>query len=341
MTEHLARALRESLHLEDASVEHLTADEITAYVDATVDEVDREIIETHLEICATCAEDVQDLRNVQAPMRSRKRAWYALAGLAAAAALAAIIVWNGRNVQQPGPSSVATPAIVVSLKNGVGRVTLDTAGTLTGIPTLAAGDADLIVAALRSGRVDVPSSTSALRGRTETLLGAPSAAASFRQLRPLFTAIESQSPRFEWTALPAATSYAVSVFDANLDKIAQSGPLTATEWTPTQPLPRGRTYLWQVRARTPAGDVIAPAPPTPESRFRVLDPAEADRVVAWRERYAGSPLALGVLFAHAGLLEEAERYLKDVVAANPSSSPAQQLLASVQEPSPTTTKPAQ
>src|SRR5437588_9291924 len=121
--------LRESLHLDDISVEHLTADEITAYVDATADEIDREIVEAHLEICVICAEDVQDLRNVQIPpVRNRKRIWYAVAGFAAAAAaMATILVWNGRTVREAGPSSIAT----ISIGNS---------------------DEDRIAAALRSGR---------------------------------------------------------------------------------------------------------------------------------------------------------------------------------------------
>ncbi len=62
-----------------------------------------------------------------------------------------------------------------------------------------------------------------------------------------------------------------------------------------------------------------------------------------------SHLARGVLYAHGGLVDEAERELEQVVAANPGSAAARSLLASVrswrpgppQPPSPTITNGAQ
>jgi hypothetical protein len=343
-------ALRESFQV-DAALEHPAHDQITAYVDGTSNEIDREVIEAHVETCRTCAEDVEDLRSVRSsvstvvPIRSRKRLWYATAGLAAAAALAAILVWTGRNPAQPNidagrnraaestasPGTTATPPIVVALKDGSGTITLDASGVLAGIPALTSDDRDLIVAALRTGRVEIPSTIVTLRGRPGVLLGPPGSASSLRPLRPVATAVESVRPVFEWTALPGATSYVVSVFDTDLDKIAESEPLSTMQWTPTQQLTRGRVYTWQIRARTAAGEVVSPRPPAPEARFRVLAQTEADRVAALRKDYGGSPLALGVLLAHAGLLDEAERPLEDIVAANPSSREAQELLASVRD----------
>ena len=41
--------------------EHLTFDQMTAYVDAKSDDVDREIVESHVELCARCATELGDL----------------------------------------------------------------------------------------------------------------------------------------------------------------------------------------------------------------------------------------------------------------------------------------
>lgn len=322
-------ALRESLRA-DAVPEHPPHDDIVAYVDATASDVDREIIEAHLEICQTCAEDVEDLRGLRspvstvAPIRRRGWTWFAAAPLAAAAVLAAVFVWTHRVPQPPLPIAAGANR---GSKN-VGPKTPEGQPAI-GLRGLAADDREVISAALRTGRMDLPPYIPALRGQAGTLLGARSAPRSFGPVRPVGTAVEGARPVFEWTSLPGATSYVVFVFDTDLDKIAESGSLPALQWMPAHPLQRDRIYIWQVRARTASGDVTSPAPPAPEARFRVLAQAEADRVAAVRGNYAGSPLALGILLGHAGLLDEAERHLKEAVRANPSSQEAQRLLASL------------
>jgi hypothetical protein len=306
-------ALRKSLGTQEP-LEHPDHDQIAGYVDNALTSADREILEAHLELCRTCAEDVEDLRSVQspvpraAPTRVHKRSWYAAAALAAAAAAAIVFFWPGRDAQPPPGTAPA-----VSSNEG-----------------LDADDRERIASAIRTGRVTIPPVISELRGRTGTLLGNAAKPANFSLLRPVGTAVESTQPLFEWTAAAGATSYVVSVFDdAGLDRVAESGSLQTTQWTPAQPLPAGRKYLWQVRARTATGDIVAPAPPAPESRFQVLDRAVADHIAAVRQRLSASPLALAILLADEGLLDDAEQYLNDVTSRDPSSREAQQLLASV------------
>jgi anti-sigma factor RsiW len=348
-----AAALRALFRLDAETMEHPTHEQIVAYVDATLDDVDREIVESHLATCRTCAEDVDDLRAVAGPAKAGRpvpapagrhvRMWYAAAGLAAAAALAGIFVWPGR---QPSPAATGTgqaapasasaptpgsPAIVLALQDGGGTVTLDAAGTLTGLQALSASDRDVLVAALRNGRIAIPAQVTALRGRQGTLLTPSAAPATFQSIGPMATAVESERPTFEWTPLAGATAYVVSVFDPDLDKVAESEPQSTLRWTPARPLARGRVYSWQVRARTATQDVISPTPPAPEARFRVVTQAEADQVAAVRRDYARSPLALGVLLAGAGLLDDADRQLAAVVSANPASQEAARLLASVRD----------
>ncbi len=44
-----------------AAPEHLSYDQMTAYVDAKSDDLDREIVESHVELCARCAAELGDL----------------------------------------------------------------------------------------------------------------------------------------------------------------------------------------------------------------------------------------------------------------------------------------
>jgi len=370
-----AAAVRAAVRTDVNDLDHPAHDVIVAYVDDSLDAVDREIVESHVAVCRMCAEDVADLRAVaverpeslrdrsserladRSPERlalqreersarlsaERRRLFYLTAGLAAAAAFAGLLVWRQpirrpptgdvarTSVTPPATTSVTPPppAVVLTLQDGDRTVTLDAAGSLTGVGALDTADRAVLAEALRSGRAPVPSSIAALGGRQLTLLGPTASASVLAPRTPVATAVDAARPAFEWTAPPDATSFVVAVFDQNLDKVAESEPLSTTRWTPGTPLPRGATYMWQIRARTAGGEVTAPAPPAPEARFAVLSREDADRVAAWRREYAASPLTLGVLLARVGLIGEAWTYLDRVAAANPGSREAQQLAGSV------------
>src|SRR5689334_4589034 len=47
---------------------HLTATELTAYADGDADEVTRELVETHLEVCHECSEELEKLRAPKIPL---------------------------------------------------------------------------------------------------------------------------------------------------------------------------------------------------------------------------------------------------------------------------------
>ena len=120
------------------------------------------------------------------------------------------------------------------------------------------------------------------------------------------------------------------MFDLDLEPVASSGAITATEWTPASALRRGRTYLWQVQATTAAGSETVPSPPAPEARFHV---ASASAVTTVEPAVTtGSDLAAGVALAEAGFLEEAAQRFDALAAANPGSREAQRLRAALARP---------
>src|SRR5262245_8468427 len=62
-------AIKHRLSLASAAFEppevetlHVTYEQLESYVDSTLGEVDREIIDSHLELCGQCARELQDLR---------------------------------------------------------------------------------------------------------------------------------------------------------------------------------------------------------------------------------------------------------------------------------------
>jgi hypothetical protein len=168
-----------------------------------------------------------------------------------------------------------------------------------------------------------------LSRQRETLLGAPGGARKVVIVGPAGTVLESDRPLFSWRPLNGEATYLVAVFDSEFKPVAKSGPLTATEWACPQTLRRGATYTWQVTALHNGETIVSPSPPAPEARFRVLEQDEADELKRARRLRPTSHLTLGVLYARAGMADEAEREFQALVESNPGSAAARSLLLSV------------
>jgi len=347
-------AIRADLESAVEPFEHPALEPIAAYVDGDLEEVERELIESHLAVCSSCAEDVAGLRAMRDPetgpaseaRRKRSRGWLGYGVVAAVAAgLAGFVVWTGIQpapapgdelaraevaAVEPPPAGPAAPP-TLTLNDGGSTVTLSADGRVRGLPPLADEDAESIRVALEQGRLRLPPLIGDLRGPSGTLMSGASEASAFRLIRPLATGVETDRPTFEWTRLQHSTAYVVAVFDLAFNKVAESQPLADSVWQPPAPLARGRTYVWQVRALRGDEAIVAPAPPAPEARFRVLSQAEAARLADLRGRYADFHLVRGILLAQAGSLDEAERELASLVEANPGIAGAQRLLDSLRE----------
>jgi hypothetical protein len=148
-------------------------------------------------------------------------------------------------------------------------------------------------------------------------------------LRPVGTVVLSHRPLFRWRALKDADSYVVKIYDADFNEVAASPPLAATTWTVPRALVRGPTYSWQVTARVGDREILSPVKPAPEARFMVLEQAKANELAKAKNASPDSPLTLGILYAQAGLLDEAEYEFQTLLRANPQSTLVQKLLRSV------------
>jgi anti-sigma factor RsiW len=237
----------------------------------------------------------------------------------------------------PGSESTAArrttrPAIVAALNDSGKRVALDAAGNLVGFEQLPESDRRAIKSALASGRVSTPPALAGLTAGGGPLLGGGGGQADdggivFAPLTPVGTVVRAVRPSFKWGTLEGATSYVVNVYDTSFNKVATSGALSGTEWTPPAgALAHGRVYAWQVTASRGSEEITAPAPDAPEARFKVLEDVEARELDAAQRVAGDSHLALGVIYARAGLLEEAEREFRLLLEENPASVTAQKLL---------------
>jgi anti-sigma factor RsiW len=290
---------------------HLSEEQVGEYVSGGLDARARQSVDAHLAACATCARDVAALRDWAG---KRTRRLWPVAAAAAAAVLLAVLIPLGMH-RQPVDSAPGRRVAGVA-----------------GLETLSPHDRQRVEAAVRAGAAEPPAD---LGGLPEALMGrSPDAAPSesFRLIGPQATAVLSQRPTLRWDPLAGADSYTVVVTTDALQRVTQSPSVTEPSWTPDQPLPRGRTYLWQVTARSGAKSVTAPAPPAPIAKFRVVD---AETVRLLEQTAAAQPdahLVLGILYTQAGALAEARDQLSKVPRTDPGYDVARRTLARLGEP---------
>ena len=128
--------------------------------------------------------------------------------------------------------------------------------------------------------------------------------------------------------MEGANGYLVEVYDPQFKLVASSPQLTDLSWTTT--LERGNVYSWQVKAIKDGEEVTAPRPPAPQAKFRIVDQAKANELARAKRSFGTSHLTLGLLYAEAGVLDEAEREFRLLRNANPDSELARNLLLQVQ-----------
>ncbi|MGI8641740.1 MAG: hypothetical protein ACR2MG_17570 [Pyrinomonadaceae bacterium] len=209
-----------------------------------------------------------------------------------------------------------------------GQITVDQNGDVRGLENLSPSAQKAIRQSLQTGKVSVGANS--LGGNNGVLMGGgdETGGVPFALHSPVGKVVRESQPILRWKPLKDATSYNVAVADANFRVVVESGKLTSTSWKPAKSLPRGATYSWQVTATKADGsETVSPSAPAPQARFRVLDQKTTDDLNKLEK--TKSHLALGVLYATAGLIEEARREFQVLVKENPKSALARKLLAGV------------
>lgn len=358
--------------------DHLSYEQLEALVDSELKNDKHNALQIHLEVCESCAKEVNDLRAFRAKLpgstteemsRTTKPSFSqrlrslidgqrlsfrlafaaALALLLIAASFALFLAWRASRRSQPAFQTTNSPAaspettivakapsplqestpeerFVVTLNDGGKRVTVDVNGNVDGLGPLPDASSQAVRRALTTGKVAVPD-LSELIGVKGRLMGSTYKSA-FSLIDPVGTVTRNTRPTLRWQTLTGATSYTVAILDGSYKVLTTSPPLTETSWTPTIALDRGRVYLWQVSSLRDGKEHISPAAPESEARFKVLDKATLDELSSV-EKTGNSHLVRGTMYARAGLLDDAEKELRALLAANPNSQIARELLQSV------------
>lgn len=229
---------------------------------------------------------------------------------------------------QPSLPSQPAPAVVAQLNDGQGVLSLDQEGKLSGADNLPPAYQGLLKKALASQRIERSSQLQGLARPSSTLMGADNKPREFAVVEPVGNVVLSNQPTFRWSSLEGATGYVVEVYDDQFKLVASSAEQTSRSWTTS--LARGKVYSWQVKAIKDGQEVTSPRPPAPQAKFRVLDQAKANEIAKAKRDFASSHLTLGLLYADAGLLREAEQEFRLLRRANPNSDIARNLLRQIQ-----------
>lgn len=295
---------------------HVSAADLRALRDETLEDARIPEVLDHVASCPECAaladrvlslQDAQHalLEQFDPPSRPRLTWW-----LAAAAAVLLVV-----------------GLVFVNLRRGAPRPTRPQ-GLGVNVPQPPASDpwTDLERDALAAGRIEPPAALLDLQriGKGQRGPG-PMAAA---ELRPSGAVIASDRPDLTWSATRGAR-YAVTIFSGET-VVATSGLLDRAHWAPAQPLKRGRTYQWQVEVTEADGATrLLPEPSMPEALFRVADAKTLDDLDAARAAHPGDHLLLGIVYARAGLKEQALAELSQHGAAHPDDRRVASLIDSV------------
>ncbi len=243
-----------------------------------------------------------------------------------------IRVSPGTQPQQTG-SKKETPTTItpttkptISLSDGNHIVAIDESGRLTGLEKLPPKLEKSVKGFLSSEEIERPTALTDLAGNRSDLRGEGNQS-SFKLLSPARIVISDDRPAFKWESLSGADSYRVYVSDSRSRKVADSRLLsrTETQWSSPLPLKRGEVYSWTVGAVVNGEEIVSPSVSEPEVKFRVLSEEDV-REMNLLKRNTNSHLALGVFYAQAGMLAEADLEFQQLANGNPSSPIALKLL---------------
>jgi len=335
-------AMHAVLGAEAAESGHLEYHEIAAYVDRQLPDDEAVQVEMHARECTSCAATLDEIEALRREIEVGEtspgwfqhilRFWrealgwkgsFLLAGAAACAVLVLLVVRHPAARTQP-------PSQTAEIKDGKRVIAIRAGGAVTGLDDFPPADRAVLARAITTQQIELPAALADLAGKRGVLLGASTPASGVGLLGPLGVVVETERPVFTWKPL-AGVEYRVSIYGENYQQAAASGWIRAAEWQVLRPLQRGARYSWQLNVRGQGAEFTVPSPPAPEARFRVLSGPEEAGIAQLKASGRDSHLLLGIRYAQAGVLDDAELELRAAREQNPQSSAVAALLASVEQ----------
>lgn len=309
--------------IEEARSEHLTFEQIDAWVDDTLDPVEREMVAAHIGLCTSCARQLQSYQQA-APVMDipvvRMQAQPAQLATAPMSFGERLRHWMFTPQSAVALATLLLAAIMIPYFASQ-RVPKGEEASLQPFSELESGDLDLspldsLPETLRAGAV--PILTNAMPELPKVLDGVPPGLGT-DLLYPVLETIPETQPVLRWDAF--GMFYSIALLDSNSMVIFRAEGVQGTEWRVPKVLNRGGVYTWQVGS---GGQVES-------ASFQVLGDAEMSQWSSVQVSVGGSHLALGVAAQELGMLSVAQHEFEALANDNPNSDIAARLLQNIKQ----------
>jgi hypothetical protein len=194
--------------------EHISYEQMDAWVEDTLDQTERELVLSHIGLCAPCARQLKAYEKY-APVMAAPIA-------PAAIQLAQPITFGDKIRAMFRMPQIAMIAAAVALVAIVSPLMMEKSS-----------GPNLVKTEMESLGTQRPASLDGLAPNTDTNL-----------LYPVSEVVEERQPILRWK--PFGGSYTIAVFDTDGKRIARSGILNDTHWLVPVQLDRGVEYRWQI-----------------------------------------------------------------------------------------------
>jgi anti-sigma factor RsiW len=285
----------------EARADHLTYDQMDAWVEGELESSEREFVMAHIGLCPPCARQLQAYESyapvMSAPVRippatpltlvNRLRAFFSAPGTVALTAAAVAVAVLGPLAVIKRTES-ARSEFTASLRTG------NTTSSTT--PSLDTAELDAVPSSLRGGAMAALDTQSSER---PAALAGLSPNSDVNLDYPVSEVIVETTPELRWKPF-ARSFYVASIYNSQRILVARSPMILQTHWQPPVRLTRGAIYTWEVQAAGRGLSVPRRA------SFRVLSQTGDQQLSELRAAHP-APLAMGAVAESLGLLSLARQ----------------------------------
>ena len=350
--------LIEDLREDKANYFHLNYEEhLKPFIYKMIDAIDKEIVESHVEVCSECREDLRDLLNFHQELErekeirelskanwwtnltdwfsqlNRKAIWLAFATIIfiVGASLIWLLMSKSPNeiVQIPSNASdFQTNQIVPNINSTQAVVEANQTAVAPKNNSANTENKNVIVPEKEPelANLVLPKFLKDLKIEKDGTLRGEDASPTQKivVISPNGTVIRGSSPVLTWQNSPNIQTFEVTVFDENDNRVAKIDSVSGNSWRVSN-LPKGKIYQWQVSAKS----ILADGKTTNfigQGKFYIVSQADENRI-----NQAKDSLEKGKAFAEAGFLREAANEFRKYQRENPNSENAKRFLRQVEQ----------